>query len=387
MSPAQILHVAAFGYPSRQGSQVYVKGLTEALKEAGYQVVLACYGHGDGGEQKSVELIRGPRVFFDTQVGSGPHPLRLLLDVLLAFRLAFYLRDHPVDLIHGHNVEGPIIAYFARLFAWKKIPILYNPHTVMERELPTYKSFRSYQWLGRWIGRWMDRAAFAVSDASVALSESGAAAFKKAGYGTIPVVFPGVHQDELKGGDGARARKDWDLGERPWVVYTGNVDGYQDFPILCEAMTLVRNAGLLVLTHGGLEEVWAQIDQVGLDRSRCRVIGDPTVESLRNGLIAGNMAVVPRRYCAGFPMKLLNSVALGVTTIAAEGCRQPIDGLVIVPNGNVKALAAVITDLMEDSARCEALGQRSAQAAGKQWSWSNRAQETGALYEKILHEY
>ena len=86
-------------------------------------------------------------------------------------------------------------------------------------------------------------------------------------------------------------------------------------------------------------------------------------------------------------MKLLNSVALGVTTIAAEGSHQPIDGLVLVPNGDTKALAAEIVNLIEDPPRCKALGQRSAEAAGKQWSWSNRAQETGALYEKILHEY
>ena len=53
--------VGAFAFPAPQGSQVYARDQALALRDAGAEVVMVCYGAGAGSTPPELEVVRIPR--------------------------------------------------------------------------------------------------------------------------------------------------------------------------------------------------------------------------------------------------------------------------------------------------------------------------------------
>jgi glycosyltransferase involved in cell wall biosynthesis len=62
----------------------------------------------------------------------------------------------------------------------------------------------------------------------------------------------------------------------------------------------------------------------------------------RAAIATATVAAVPRTRCAGFPVKLLAALALGVPVVVAEGSAQGLPGEVVVRNGDPEAFAAAL---------------------------------------------
>ena len=77
LSRLNIVQAAAFPFPSLQGSQVYVRGMSRALGRRGHRVVLACYGHGDTelDDDPEYEIVRTMRVPGYRRMRAGPDPI------------------------------------------------------------------------------------------------------------------------------------------------------------------------------------------------------------------------------------------------------------------------------------------------------------------------
>ena len=57
---------------------------------------------------------------------------------------------------------------------------------------------------------------------------------------------------------------------------------------------------------------------------------------------------------------------------------------VSVPAGDAEALAAAIRTLLEDPARCRAMGEAGARRIRERFSWRRTAEETLDLYREVL---
>ncbi len=355
-------------FPATFGSQVYVGHLCAALVRSGVRVHLACYsGSGEGPE--GVTLVRARKVPGGGFTRSGPHWSRLAQDALLARAVS---KVPGLDIVHGHNVEGPLVARLARV----SCPVVYGQHTAMAEELQQWFPFRGV----RHVGRLVDAVVPAVSDASIALSHGGVETLS----GMTAVSPPGVRLADLEGAEPQRARLRYGLDSRPWVVYAGNTDPYQDLDRLFEAMTLVPLAGLLVVT-GNDPEPWSALGRrLGLGAERLRVVGGAGFSDMKDALAASTVAVCPRRLCRGFPIKLLNQLGLGVPTVCAPGSARPIDGVVVAADDTVEGLAAAIQDLVHDPARRERLSTLARADIVNRWSWDSRALDVIRVYERVL---
>lgn len=378
-----VLQVGAFPFPTHQGSQVYVAGMARALARRA-RVLLACWaGSGAGPIPEGVEIVRTPWVPGADVLRSGPHPSRPLQDLLLARTVRRLLRTEAIDVVHAHNVEAPLAAWLAR-GRRARPPLIYDLHTTMRHELPTYGGSWGTRRAARAVGTAIDALVPRACDGAIAMSEAAQRELQARGVSRVARIPPGVEPAELQGACAERARRRWGLGDHRWVVYTGNADGYQDLPDLFAAVAQLPAARLLVVTGSELAPLRALAAEVGLPQERLRLVGSASLADTVDALAAATVAALPRRRCTGFPIKLLNQLCLGVPTVAARGSAQPIPGVIAVPGADPAALAEALGALLADPVRCAALGRAARRAVLGGWTWEVRAEQLLDFYRSLL---
>lgn len=374
-----ILHVAAFPFPGPHGGPVYAARITRALAARGHRVAIVTGPNGEGSAPVAVDVIRAPHLPGAPQVtGSGPHWTRLPNAVGIVLAIQRQLRVRAIDVVHAHHVEAALLARLA--IGDRNVPLVLDWHASFGDELP--------QWFPRNpgaapAGRWLDRRALRAADAILAISAHGEAAVRALGARTVACIPPGLDPADLVGADPARARQRWSL-TGDWVVYAGNTDPYQDLDQLLAAMSAVPSGGLLVLTVDPVEPLHARADRAGLPADRRRFVQTSSFAEVRDGLAAAALAAIPRTRCAGFPVKLLNPLGLGVPTVVSAGSWTEIPGAVRVPDGDVAVMAATIAALLADPPRRAALGEAAKTAIRADWTVDARAAAHERFYGEII---
>lgn len=350
-----VLFIGPFPWPSHQGSQAYLAGQARALAARGHQITVAVYG-GEGGQLPGVELLRARRLPFAHFEDGGLHWSRPLSDLALARRVRRFVRDHSVDVLHAHNVEGPLVARWART----GVPVVYDLHTEMRDELGSHLPGRLAR-VGRPLGALLDHAAIQASDLGCAISTRARERLVAGGLRTL-TVGPGVDPAELVVRSDARAR--FDLPER-FVVYTGNLDRYQDLALLYARLPDL-DAPLVVVT-GSDDPV-----PPGVHAIRSRAFQDAL-----DVLAVATVAVIPRRRCTGFPIKLLNQLGMGCPTVMLDTAVQDLPGVV---QATEATLPVTLNSLLGDPEKARGLGESGREAVLADWTWSARAERLEALY-------
>ncbi|MDX9972951.1 MAG: glycosyltransferase family 4 protein [FCB group bacterium] len=334
----RIAMVGACPYPVPQGSQVLLKATAQALQRRGHDVRLVVYGYGLGEDDSGVSIRRAWRVPLAHRTAAGPSPLKPLLDLALAAELARVIRTEDISIVHAHNYEGLMVA-----LAVGKRPIVYHAHNAMADELPHY--FHGAAW-AQDVGRRLDRNLPCRADRVIAphaaladyLSASGCARER------IDVIAPSV--------DGERFSPTDVEDTLPAVLYSGNLDAYQNLGLLSEAMELVRQrlpeACLLVATA---------------DRRKfpgVEKIPTPDFDSMRQALARDVVFACPRVSWSGYPMKLLNAMAAGKASVACRSAAHPLhDGVtgLVVQDNDAEAFADALLRLLKDPALRQTLGR------------------------------
>jgi len=177
--------------------------------------------------------------------------------------------------------------------------VVYNAHNTMGEELPTYFDSGRLRSMAGGFGHWLDRTVPKLADHAVVLNPEAVQTLERLGCSAVSCVIPGVDARELD--DVVPAA----LSDGPWVVYAGNPDEYQDLDVLIDAMRLVPEAGLLLVSASPLDD-WADC---GLPRLKCVQTQD--FQEVKRLIMAADVAAIPRTVCSGFPIKLLNFLGLG----------------------------------------------------------------------------
>jgi glycosyltransferase involved in cell wall biosynthesis len=162
------------------------------------------------------------------------------------------------------------------------------------------------------------------------------------------------------------------------VVYAGNPDRYQDLDVLVEAMRLLPDVGLLMVSASPLDD-WKDC---GLKRLQLVQTGD--FERVKALVAAADVAAIPRTVCSGYPIKLLNSLGLGVPTVVAAGSSQPLPGVIEVPNGDAPEMAKAIASLVGDPERLIELGASARAHIREHCTWDARARELEGIYRRVV---
>ncbi|MFT7518132.1 MAG: glycosyltransferase involved in cell wall biosynthesis [Kiritimatiellia bacterium] len=366
----RLLHISATPFPTHQGTQVYLSGLMGAQVELGHEVTLLCWAHGSGSGPLGVKIVRTSPVPGGRRDRSGPHVSRVPQTASMYWTLRRLLAQEDFDLVHAHNIEGPWLASTLR----RRPPLVHHLHTSMHEELPTY--LRRGRRPTAWMGARLDRHLCRYADASLALSARGARLLQSWGANVVASVPPGIDLDALTG-DPERARRDFDLGERRWVIYTGNLDGYQDLPELIAALS-GSQLGLLVVTGSDPTEL-ARL--CATHHVIHRVVRTRSFIDTRDAMSAAAVGVVPRVRCAGFPMKVLNLVGAGLPVVLRTDVATGVPGCIQVDS--VQQTVRELRGLIDSPDLCREIGQRARSELRASWTWRARAQQVDAFYARV----
>ena len=333
----RIAVVGACPYPVPQGSQVYLTETARTYQNYGYETHLLVYDYGDGPDPEDLTIHRAPGVRNARRTKAGPSWAKPLQDWKMVGALKRLVAEHEIDVIDAHNYEALLIA-----LASGCRPIIYHTHNAMVDELPHYRGFRAF---GSRFGSRLDRSLPALADFVVAPHERLKEYLIECGCDEekIAVIAPGIDPKQF----------DFEIEhvDNPSVLYSGNLDQYQNPEMLRKVMEDVREARpetrCVVATNDASTLSFADVLPV------------PDGAATREVLQQDAVFICPRTSWSGYPIKLLNAMAAGLSVVACEGSAYPvIDGKtgIVVPDNDVDSMVAAVLALLDDSQRRRSMG-------------------------------
>jgi glycosyltransferase involved in cell wall biosynthesis len=383
--------VAACPFPTLQGSQLLVRQLARGLQSRGHEVVVVTYAEGLEQALADLPVRRIPRIPGCRALGSGPRAAKMVLDVALLARLLGVLRRESIEVVHAHNYEGALIGLAARRLTG--VPLIYHSHNALAEELPTYFRGRTGRRLARLLGAVIDREVPRRADHCIAICRELVGFLRARGVDeeAIEMIAPGGSPEEFPArslAEVAAIRARFGFGERPLLLYTGNLDGYQNLELLLASIGIVRRTvggALLVLaTHATPRSLPPVLRRLP---PGVRLVTAGDFATVRDLLQVADVALCPRREWSGFPMKLLNYMAAGKAVVvsagSAKGVRHGANGW-IVRDASPDAYAGAILELLADPSERRRLGAAARRTVEDEYGWERVIDQVEATYRTVL---
>ncbi len=391
--------IAACPFPWPRGTPIRIQRLAQALVEEGHTVDVITYHLGKTSEDLPFKVFRIARVFYYDRVSAGPSISKLLvLNPMLVRSLLKIGKAGDYDIIHGHHIEGVIVARAARAMGLK-LPIIYDAHTLVGSELLDYGPAIGAS-IKRFVGNFFDHFFTRRADSVIAVTESIKEEFVKRDSqpaDRIHVIPNGIEENFIQRAKKARLeyatyaeRKNVLAGKcAPVFMYAGNTATYQGIDLMLKAFALVAqqipDAQLKILTNESFANYLALSDSLGITDKLS--ISDVTLEELPSMLVQADVLLNPRTRCAGIPQKLLNYMAAGRPVVSFSGSAKividRVDGL-IVENGNIHAFSEAMLELVLNPELGKTLAAAGLKSMQTQYSWSSAAKKTLAVYYDTL---
>jgi glycosyltransferase involved in cell wall biosynthesis len=381
----RVLMVAPTPFFADRGCHVRILEETRALRAHGVEVLVATYPV--GAELSDVATVRSPRPPWVRRLGVGFSIHRPYLDALLLGTAMRAARRFRPDVLHGHLHEGAALAAcLGRLLDRPAVADLQGSlagelvdHGVLPRRGPLPAGARAIE---RALLRWPQRIlASSGAFASDLVARWGVPGDRVVSLpdGVDPERFrPGLATDDLRSSLG--------LVSRPVVVFLGVLTAYQGVDDLLRAWPLVvravPDAHLLLMGHPNEDRYRAVVRRRGLDRSVTLTGRIPYPEAPRY-LGLGDVAVSPKRSTSEANGKLLNYMACGLPTLAYDGpvARELMGPAgVLVPLGDVTALATALAGLLADAQERKRRGEALRERAVAEFGWP-------ALSRRLIDAY
>ncbi len=375
----RILVVAACPFPSRRGTPLRVQRLAEALVARGHRVEVAAYEVAEVAEETGLSVRRTGELRV-VSMPPGPNLAKLWLDPKLARLVGRMLAEGAFDIVHAHHVEGVLAS--ARACRRRRVPLVYDAHTVVGSELPTFARRLARPLAAA--GGLVDRLACALSDGVVAVTPDIRDDLVAHGMVAPERVVVAMNGVEIGLFDAACDSP----GEPGTVFYSGTTAAYQDLDLLLRAFARARERMprlRLVLSlsgdDGGCRRLAAE-----LGIAECVEILPDSFAALPERLARAAVAVLPRTNCNGIPQKLLNYMAAARAVVASAGsAKVGRDGehLLVVPNGDEEAFGRAILRFCRDPDFARRVGREARAYVAAFCTWDATAARVEELYGRI----
>ena len=373
--------IAACPFPWPRGTPIRIHRIAEAVARRGHAVHVVTYHLGEDLADPPFVVHRIRDVPAYRRTAPGPTVRKLFqLDPMLAGLLRRLHQEIRFDLVHAHHYEGLLVASHAL----RATPIVYDAHTLLASELPTYplglprRCIRAVApWLDRHLPRRADRI-IAVSEAiRKALTTRGASAPER-----VHVIPSGVEWQRFPADPGTTP-------DGRTVIFTGNLAPYQGVNLMLEAFALLHarraDVRLMIVTDSSFTPFEPLAQQLGVlaavDLRRATFAQQPAL------LAAATVAINPRVRCDGIPQKLLNYMAAGLPIATFESSSGPLRHEVTglrVPDGDTAAMADAMDRLLTDRGLARTLGDAAREQARREFSWEQVAARVEQVYRDAI---
>ncbi|MBW3667968.1 MAG: glycosyltransferase family 4 protein [Actinobacteria bacterium] len=406
----RIAFLAYRGNPHSGGQGVYTRHLTRELTALGHQVTVfggPPYPDLDEGVElvkvPSLDLYRQPDPFRVPKLGEFTSWIDVLefgvmctagfpepLTFSLRARKALAARRREFDVVHDNQCLGTGMSKMID-DGWPLVTTLHHPITVDRRlELEHAKTWRRQVTLRRWYGfvRMQVRVARKLPTV-LTVSESSRADIVEQ-MGVPPERLSIVHV----GVDTTQFRPLPHIARVPGRLMT---TASADVPLkglvpLLEAVAKVRterHAELVVIGKPRAESRVAEtIERLGLEGAVTFVNG-VSDQRLVELYAEAEVAVVPSLY-EGFSLPAIEAMACGVPLVATTGGALPEvvgrdgDTALLVPPGDVGALATALGRALDDAALRSRIGEGGRARVNERFTWRATAQGTVEAYRRAM---
>ena len=384
----RIALVAACPFPTLQGSQLLIRRLAQGLQARGHAVVVVAYAEGLEDALTGIPVRRTRAIPGCRALGSGPRLAKLVLDAALLATLLRVVREERIEIMHAHNYEAALVGLVASRLTG--VPLIYHSHNALAEELPTYFRGRLARRLARALGTLVDREVPRRADHCIAICRELVGFLRARGVGAVDVVAPGGSPEEFP----ARTRQELEairarfgFGTRPVLLYTGNLDGYQNLELLLASIGCVQravpDAVLVLATHAAPRALPRMLLP---ERPGVRLVTADDFATVRDLLQVADVALCPRREWSGFPMKLLNYMAAGKAVVVSAGSakavRHRVNGLVVA-DGTARGYADAIVQLLRAPDVRAALGRAARRTVEDEYGWDRVIDEVERIYTTV----
>jgi glycosyltransferase involved in cell wall biosynthesis len=283
---------------------------------------------------------------------SGPSWGKIALDARCIAETRRLARRLQPEAFVVHHIEAAIAALAAQV-----APVYYVAHTCLARELPVYFPSLPTGLIGQ-VAQRIEESVCARAAGVAAVAPSLAQLLGRgARYLPVPWTPPSAPRptrDEARAALGLRT--DADI-----CLYAGNLDRYQGWESLIEALLVLRRthpaAALLVATESDHAPARHLAQRLGVSDSLhfCRIDGERARQLAH---AASDLTWVPRRTEGGLPIKMLDAFARELPVVAMERATAALpvdDACIAVPDDDPNTLAAGARRLIEDNRAASAV--------------------------------
>jgi glycosyltransferase involved in cell wall biosynthesis len=356
-------------YPPRVGGSAHLSdALARGYAREGHEVLVltAAFGGAPAVEQcaPNMRIVRMPAAAIPQTKLSVSFDIAFTMRPSQHRRLTALLDDFRPDVIHQHGQFFDLTWATAKYARRHHIPVLLSVHTRLENPKARYHGV--FRWLDAFVvapilRRYRPR--IVVMDAQ--MDEYIRDRYRR-GFSGLEYIPVGVDVSRLSGGDASMAREANGFGDAPLIVSLGHVIPLRDRVALVEAMPKVLSefpsARLAVVGRVYYDLFLRRARELGVE-SAVTLVGAVTKADVPNYLAAATVEVHDLQGY-GMGTATLESMAAGVPVIVAV---RPdnfpgIDlvsgrNCVLVPVGNVEAVAEALIWLLGDANACARIGQ------------------------------
>ncbi|MGN6131509.1 MAG: glycosyltransferase family 4 protein [Nocardioidaceae bacterium] len=353
------------------GVQNHVKDLAEALIALGHEVSVLAPSEEDGENLPPYVVPAGRAV----PVPANGSIARLTFGPVSNARTRRWLREGDFDVLHIHEPAAPSLSLLSLWASDGPVVATHHRASLHSRRMAA--------------GLAILRPSMEKIRARIAVSEYARDTLVQH-FGGEPVIIPnGVYVDRFRD---AQPREDW-RGDGGTLAFVGRLDETRKgldvllaaFPAIARARPGVR---LLVVGTGDVAAARSRLPE-GL-RAQVDFLGPVSDEEKAQVLRTADVYVAPNTGGESFGIVLVEAMAAGAAVVATDlpAFERVLEGGrcgVLFPNGDSKALAAAVLDLLAEPARREALRAEAAVAV-RQYDWTTVARRIVQVYETVVGE-
>jgi phosphatidylinositol alpha-mannosyltransferase len=361
--------VCPYSWDLPGGVQAHVRDLAEALVQLGHEVSVLAPSDTEDPPDLPANFVSAGR---SVPVPYNGSIARMSFGPTTATRARRWVRGGNFDVLHVHEPGLPNLSMLA---CWASTgPIVGTFHLANPRSRAMAAT------------SWMVQPTVDKVTARIAVSESARRTVVEHIGGDAVLIPNGVATARFTS---AEPLPGWP-GPGGTVGFLGRYDEpRKGFELLVAAMAelVAARPGLRLLVAGPGEEAAALAAMPATVRERVTMLGLVNEEDKRRMLRSVDVYVAPNTGGESFGIILTEAMAAGAAVVASdlEAFRQvlgPGSSGVLVPVGDVPALAAGIGRLLDDPAARASLGA-AAQAAVQRFDWSRVAADVVAVYETV----
>jgi starch synthase len=328
----------------------------------------------------------------------------------LALNLAQLKELSAIELVHTHTWYASMAGFLSKK--------LYNiPFVLTTHSLEPLRAWKAEQLgSGYALSSWMERTAILDADAIIAVSNGTKAdimkAYPEVQHERIHVIYNGIDLDEYRYTEDITALKKYGVDPaRPYVLFVGRITRQKGVTHLVDAIPHMPPGTQVVLCAGAPDtpEIAAEMRQ--------------KIEAVRRGTLDAEIIWIDQMITKGEAIQLYSHCAVfccpsvyepfGIINLEAMACKAAVVAsatggiLEVVVEGETghlvpfdpdpkttfpadpakfaRALAAQVTDLLEDPAKAKRYGEAGRKRAEEKFAWSQVADQTIALYRKLIN--